>query len=84
MQVEGECTKTFQSPDAKEAEQFGAKYGNGRINRKAKLITNMERELQELEELHKGKLLLHSRRATLEKVPIRKTPDHYDIHRYWF
>ena len=80
--VDEECRRTYQQPDAKEAKNFGVKYGNGRN------ITEREnyhgKELQVLEEGYDVEIQLESLRAIPKKSSELKTPGHDDIHGYWF
>ena len=62
---------------------FGAKYVNvENIIAKAEWISNMGKELKELEEWPKVKLHINSLRTTL-KIPNWKTLGHDGIHGFW-
>ena len=69
----------------KKQNNFEVKYGKGkRHNRKGKWISNMKKELQELEENPEVIIHLELLRAALKKVLNWKTPVHDGIHGFWF
>ena len=59
---------------------FSVKYGNKKIE----WINHMGKELQELKEGLEADIHLGSLRASLKKVPNRKTPGHDGIRGFWF
>ena len=69
----------------RKSNNFRAKYRN-RMNLKEKQngINNMEKDLQELKDGPKAKILLDSLRATIKKIPNSKTSCHDAIHGFWF
>ena len=71
----GECTKTYQQPDVKEAKEFWSKIWEGREhNRKAGWINNMEKEGPKIKKKKKKekKIRLDSHRTILKKYQIKK------------
>ena len=64
--------KTYQQPDARETERFGAKIGNKKHNQKAKKINNVKKELEGLEEDPKAEINMDLLKTTLKKYLTRK------------
>ena len=73
QQVGGDDTKTYQQPDAREAEQFLSKiWQPGEHNKKAEWISNMVKELEGLKEGLKVEIHIDLLRLTLKKYQTGK------------
>ena len=85
QQLEGYDNNTYQQPDAKETQRFWTKiWQRKKHNEKAKWISHMARELEELEESPKAEIHTDLLKMTLKKVSNWKTPGHDGIHGFWF
>ena len=68
----GDDNKRHQQPDAKETQWFGLKYGHQKHNEKAEWISNMTRDLEELEEGPKSEIYTDLLKTTLKKYQTGK------------
>ena len=81
----GSDTKTYQQPDAKETERFGAKiWERKKHNENAKWINNITREIDALEEGSKMEIHVDLLKTTLKRISNWKAPGHDGIHGFWF
>ena len=81
----GHEIKTYQQPDAREAERFWTKiWQPKKHNKKAKWINDMTRELEEHEEGPKAEILMELLKKTLKKISNWRTPGHDGRHGFWF